>query len=78
MNQTPARPSSLRATVFRDGLGERRRMADASGVDKLEILCIHRDLAERQTASNRPCASVPRGWLIFVTRPSDGCEPSSA
>ncbi len=45
MNQTPARPSSLRATVFRDGLGERRRMADASGVDKLEILCIHRDLA---------------------------------
>jgi PEGA domain len=45
MNQTPTRPSSLRATAFRDGLGERRRMADATGVDKLEILCLHRDLA---------------------------------
>ena len=45
MNQTPAPSSSLRATAFRDGLGERRRVADASGVDKLEILCLHRDLA---------------------------------
>ena len=45
MTQTPARPTSLRAPAFRDGLGERRRMADASGVNKLEILCVNRDLA---------------------------------
>jgi hypothetical protein len=45
MNQTPARPSALRPAAFRDGLGERRRMADASGIDKLEILCFRRDLS---------------------------------
>ncbi len=44
MNPSP-RPSTLRPAVFRDGLGERRRMADASGVEKLEILCLRRDLS---------------------------------
>jgi hypothetical protein len=42
MDQSPATP--LRPAAFRDGLGERRRMADASGNEKLEVLCLRREL----------------------------------
>ena len=45
MDQSPARATTLRPAAFRDGLGERRRMADASGNEKLEVLCLRRELA---------------------------------
>jgi hypothetical protein len=45
MDHTPAKAPTLRAPLFRDGLGERRRMADASGVEKVEVLCLRKELA---------------------------------
>ena len=49
MDQSPARSTTLRPAAFRDGLGERRRMADASGNEKLEILCLRPELATAES-----------------------------
>jgi serine/threonine protein kinase len=42
MNAVPASASS--SVLFQDPLGERRQMADASGADTLELLCLRSDL----------------------------------
>src|SRR5262249_38175463 len=42
MNAVPASASS--SVLFQDPLGERRQMADASGSDTLELLCLRSDL----------------------------------
>lgn len=41
-----ARASTLQpsAIIFQDGLGERRRISDATGADSLELLCLRREL----------------------------------
>lgn len=44
MNQSHARATTIRPAAFRDGFGERRRMADATGIEKLEVLCLRREL----------------------------------
>src|SRR5262245_58098180 len=45
MEQTVARASAPSPVVFRDGFGDRRRIADPTSTDKLEVLCLRSDLA---------------------------------
>jgi len=49
MDPPPARASTLRPVVFRDGLGPRHRVVDATGTEKLEVLCLRRDLATAES-----------------------------
>lgn len=45
MSAVPNRASTFRPIVFRDGLGQRHRIVDATGTEKLECLCLRSDLA---------------------------------
>ncbi len=44
MESARASNSQPPATIFQDGLGERRRISDATGADTLELLCLRREL----------------------------------
>jgi serine/threonine protein kinase len=48
MDPSPARASNRRPVVFRDGLGRRCRADDATGTQKLELLCVNNDLASEE------------------------------
>src|SRR4051812_27691471 len=45
MERAAASASKLSSVVFRDGVGERRQMPDATGSDTVELLCVRGELA---------------------------------
>lgn len=49
MEQPQARASTPRPVIFRDGLGRRCRMLDTKGMEKLEVLCFHQELATTES-----------------------------
>lgn len=48
MEQTPTH-GAPRPIVFQDGLGQRRRLVDATGIERLEVLCLRSELTRSES-----------------------------